>query len=362
MTYTDTFMEIHTSSRNCFRRCRRKWYLRDVERLQPVGATSFPLWFGTGFHWALENLHGDLLFDDPKEAFTVYYNAFDEKELPPDAEESVDLAFGMLDHYLNYWLKRRGGEYKTLYVDGEAQTEVDFTLTLPALSEELGIEIIYKGTFDRVVEDSDGNIWIEDYKTASSIDTSKLETDPQISMYKWAAESWYGMPIEGVLYTQFKKKVPKEPRILKSGKLSTAKNQATTYALYKEELDRRFPDGNYSEKHREVLGYLAQKETPEGDPFIRRDRVWRNVAQAKSEYKHLCQEVRDMKLTMEKHRTYPNPTRDCSWDCDFRTLCIAMDDGSDADHLVDTMFEDRPPRDERPWKLKVQQLKEEYSG
>lgn len=327
-----------------------------------MGETNFHLWFGTGFHFALEDYHGYRDFDSPIEAFKAYYAAFREEELPPDAEESLALSAGMLDHYTNHWLKHRGGEYKTLYFKGKPQVEVDFTMTLPALSKELGTEVKYKGTFDRVVEDSNGDLWVEDYKTASRIDTSKLETDPQISMYKWAAESWFGTPIEGVLYTQFLKDVPKQPRVLKNGSLSVDKRQKTTHDLYREELLERYPDGDFPQKYVEMLGVLAEKEAPEGDQFIRRDQVWRNSSQAEAEYKHMCQEIIEMHRAINEDVLYPNQTRDCAWDCDFRTVCIAMDDGSDADHLLRTMYEEQPPRDERPWKLVVNDLRKELRG
>jgi len=39
---------------------------------------------------------------------------------------------------------------------------------------------------------------------------------------------------------------------------------------------------------------------------------------------------------------YPNPTRDCGWDCDFVAPCALFDDGLDArkqiDYMLDTLY------------------------
>lgn len=352
--------EVHTSGRKAFKRCRRKWWLRDIKNLQPKGESSKHLWFGSGFHFALEDYHSYRRFDTPMEAFMAYVDTFTENELPAEAPEMIELAEGMFNHYINYWSPRRDGEFETYYLDGEAQVEVDFVVDLPALSEDLGVEITYQGTFDRVVTDPMGDLWVEDYKTAARIDTSKLETDPQISVYRWAAESWYGVPFEGVLFTQFRKDVPKPPRILKSGNLSIAKNQKTTFDLYREELMERYPDGAFPDEYVEMLAHLREKESPEGDDFIRRDQVWRNEAQAYSEYEHICMEIRDMFDAVENGRIYSNKTRDCSWDCDFRTLCIAMDDGSDWKYIMDELYEESPPRD--AWKEHVYVAAESANG
>jgi hypothetical protein len=35
---------------------------------------------------------------------------------------------------------------------------------------------------------------------------------------------------------------------------------------------------------------------------------------------------------------YPNPTKDCSWDCPFKIPCLAMDDGSDYQYVLDNEY------------------------
>ena len=47
---------------------------------------------------------------------------------------------------------------------------------------------------------------------------------------------------------------------------------------------------------------------------------------------------------IDNPRIYANKTRDCRWDCGYRTLCEAMDDGSDVEFLKQTMYRVRDRR------------------
>jgi hypothetical protein len=180
-------------------------------------------------------------------------------------------------------------------------------------------------TFDRVVTGPDGEIYIVDYKTAASFDMMKLETDPQISTYSWGGRLFYGRDIEGILWLQFRKKVPDAPIELAKGGYSQNKQQSTTYGLYYRTLMQKY--GRIPVAYNNYLNHLASLETPDADHFIRRDIVRRNVQFCLSEQEKIAQEVNEMlnpKLPM-----YPNPTKDCSWECPFRTPCLMQDDGSD---------------------------------
>lgn len=204
--------------------------------------------------------------------------------------------------------------------------------------------IHYHGTLDRLVVDRFGRWWIMDYKTAKGADTNKLDTDDQISAYMWAAEQWFQHRIHGFIYLQLTKDIPKPPKRLKNGALSTDKKQKTTHQLYKAEILKDFGSVQKApNKMIETLNSLAEQETPEGDRFIRWDLVTRTNAQKVSTYHHILAEAREM-VNPDKY-LYPNPTRDCIWDCPFREACIAMDDEriDDAIASIEANFE---PRDD----------------
>lgn len=344
---------LHTHDRISFKRCRRKWDFSSPLR-QHLAATfesKGPLWFGTGMHYALEDYHGWQKYHSPLHAFQAYYNAFAKtdklrEQLPFEHEEFLELACDMLSYYVDHWEPKRH-DYETLWIDGVPQVEVEFSVELPELSTMVGKRVVYQGKLDRVVVDEHGRLFIEDYKNVTQFDIGKLETDPQISAYCFAAEQHYGMEFEGMLYTQFKKTAPKPPKILKGGELSVDKRQSTTHALVKAALvELGFGPGvPMPAKYIDFLNDLAEQESFEGDRFIRRDIVRRNQFSKSHEYLNIVMEGCEM-LTPSLP-IYPNPTRDCAWDCQFRSVCLAMSDGSDWMFIRDAEFE--PKGDEADW-------------
>ena len=353
MKVTKDDIHIHTSDRALYKRCRRKWALRSPVRAHLVPIEQRPnihLWFGTGIHFALEDFHGHNRFKDPVEALVAYYEAFTPEELPDDAEETISMGIGMLNHYKR-WMRRRE-LYKTVWLDNEPLVEVKFALQLNDLSDLYERPILYVGTIDRVVKNEHGEWLVQDYKTAANVDTNKLANDPQISTYCWAGEQYLDKEIIGMVYTQFAKKVPKEPVRLANGNLSLNKTQKTTYDLYKAELLKDYPAAKFPAKYIKFLNNLADQETPEGDAFIRSDVVYRNIHSKQSIYEHICSEVAEM-LDPDLP-LYPNPTRDCSWDCEYRTVCLLMDEGDDwQDYLEDNYMRKEDGHGSEEWREKI---------
>jgi hypothetical protein len=359
----------------------------------------------------MEDYFGYNKFGDPRRAFKAYYEAFKEEDRPQGAAEHYDLGLAMLTYFLEWYpVHNTAMEFQTLWLTennmvvepntpgARPAVEESFTLDLayrvavnkktgellceynedtihrfashkiesflaqPTIAyymvkdlnnvdiEPIEIEILpvcYHGTFDRLVVDKYGRWWILDYKTAKGADTNKLDTDDQISAYMWAAEQWYQHPIYGFIYVQLTKDVAKPPRRLKDGTLSVDKKQKTTYRLFKQELLEEFGEVRRAPgKYIEMLNHLAEQETPEGDRFIRWDLITRSDAQKISTYRHIMAEVRmmiDPTLYL-----FPNPTRDCIWDCPFREACIAIDDDrmDDAKQLISLDFEARKDSNE----------------
>jgi hypothetical protein len=249
----------------------------------------------------------------------------------------------MFQYYVSHWLPRRR-EFETFWYDGEPQCEVEFKIAIPDTSA------YYVGKFDRVVIDPFGRLWCQDYKTAAQFDTKKLEMDPQVSTYLWAMNHMYPEYVcEGMLFTQFLKSPPKQPRVLANGEFSLDKNQRTTYSIYRAAVKNKY-EGKVPRKYREYLEYLKSQETPEGDRYIIQNLVRRNAHSALSTVQHIIAQSHDM-LNPELP-LYPNPTRDCAWDCMFKTVCLAMDDGSDWQGMLESEFVVR--LEEEPWKARIQ--------
>lgn len=216
------------------------------------------------------------------------------------------------------------------------------------------VPVCYHGTLDRVVIDKKGRLWIMDWKTAKSADTNKLDTDDQISAYMWAAEQWFGLPIHGFVYVQLTKEVAKQPKRLANGQLSVDKRQKTTYAMVKKTLIEEFGSIKQTpKKYVDFLNHMAAQESPEGDRYIRWDLVTRTKEQKISTFHHIMGELELM--TNPALHLFPNPTRDCIWDCPFREACLLMDQGQEelAATTLALDFEERPHTQDgniEPWR------------
>lgn len=339
---------ISTSDRSTFRTCRRRWNWSSHLRagLRPI-AQAAPLWVGSGLHHFLEDYHGarvyassDAAIDDYVQATKKAYGA---DALPDSFADDVELMRGMAAHYVQ-WLTKRD-PFKTYQVKGEPQVEVSFEFELPLKPDVLkrsGFKrAIYKGTLDRVVEDENGYLWIVDYKTAAQLtSTEHLELDSQIGTYLWAARYIYRKPVMGFIYTQLLKAVPKEPRVLKNGSLSTDKSQRTTHAMYRAEAVRICgPDSSrWPEEVRTLCNVLASNEGDDDDGFIRRTRVARSEESLEIEAMKILAEVTDMLDPALK--LYPSPDFTCYSikKCPYMEACISFDRGEDYMAILEGEF------------------------
>lgn len=336
---------IHTHDRLTFKRCRRKWQLSSpwCNNLAPIEKNAnIHLWFGSGFHYALEDYHGYNKFGHPCAALEAYFNAFSDEERPLMAQETFELGIGMLEYYLK-WLQNKE-VFETLWLNDKPMVECSFELQIPELTEyakSKGVAemITYHGTIDKIVTDTEGRWWLVDYKTASTIDTKKLATDPQISAYLWATEQYLDHDIEGMIFMQFAKDVPHPPKRLAKGGFSKDKRQTTLHGDYCQALLEEF--GEVPQEYVEILNELAMNETLEGNRYIRWDKVERNNDSKESTYQNILEEGYDMIDQLVQARCYPNQTRDCAWDCPFRMVCIAQEEGHDYKELLVDNFEVR---------------------
>jgi hypothetical protein len=336
---------IRTSDRILFKRCRRRWGWNSHLRQNLGSKTAIsPLWLGSGFHFALEDFHGQRLYKSARTAFDAYVYATRAKggidALPYSWEEDSRLAAGMLDYYEFDWLANRD-PIRTFTFDGRLQLEVNFRIEIPFDASEWGFdEVVYSGTLDRVAIDENGTLWIVEYKTAKVIQTSHYQTDPQVTAYCWAASLLYpGYAIGGVIYQQHKKMVPNEPKMLASGKLSTDKRQSTTYHHLRRRIEQIYGSLDRAPvEHIDTLNHFSGLEDLEKNNFIRRDRLYRNQHQAEAEGQKVLLEVAEM-LNPDLD-LYPNPTRDCSF-CSFQGPCVSMDDGGDWEYELEAFNHSR---------------------
>lgn len=343
---SNAHLYIRTSERLLFRRCRRLWGWVSPFRMNlEVKHRPDYFWFGTGMHWALEDYHGYNLYGNPARAFWAYYLACKEaRTLPPTADDLIVAGIGMMEYYADIWLGLGNREpLPTFYVDGRPMCELRFEIPLP-IEDAHGNQVLYRGTIDRVIEDEHGRLWVGEYKSAKAFRLYHFDTDDQITAYCWALQTIFpDREVAGVCYQQHKKTFPVPPKILKTtGKVSTAANQNTNYALYNRTLKDVYGDwDNFPMENKVYLNKLAAEETEDYDGYVRRDWIYRNQHQLAAQGEKILLEAEE--ILNPNLALYPNPSKDCSWQCPLEPVCVAMDDGSDWESLLLSLAAPRQP-------------------
>lgn len=379
---------IRTSDRIAFKQCRRKWGWSSHLK-QNLGSKylASPLWFGSAIHFALEDFHGHNRFGTPSRAFTAYCIATSKqynRDLPDDAQEHYTLGVKMMDYYVDYWLRYRkptktywcppiptgdpvvdrGGteDSPNRHESWIPQVEVNFEIPIPldehptlaAFAAAQGADcILYRGTFDRVGIDDEGSLWIVEYKTAKRVENYHYQTDPQITTYSWAASNIYSRDVVGTKYYQFVKNAPEPPRILSSGKLSTASNLVCSAPLYRAALEKMYGanEGIWPVDAKNKLVEFQMAETENKDRYIVRESIRRNAHMCQAEAMKILLEVEDM--INPDLPLYPNPTRQCPYMCSFLAPCVTMDDGGDWEWELEQEFSSRDQDADRFWRKRL---------
>jgi hypothetical protein len=389
---TQQLLDISVTERGQFRTCRRRWWYSVIENLQPRLSDDFALQFGTGIHDALEAFYRSRSSRPRRveasiEAFEAWSKREKEAAIDNDAFERVleyeELGHHMLLGYFNYDKVAPVQLGKPLAVEGIALPGSQLKPKLPAgypkaaavvrhESGRLLVPVVDPDT-KQPLNDPDLNrpvflsmrldlitqrespkkgIWITDHKTASSAPSDKgIDYDDQITGYCYGTWRWLGQIPRGVVYNSLIKQIPKEPRMVQGKRkdeglvLSTAKDQLTTPDLYQAALIEQglMKRGRIlSEEHALCMGALLARGW---DPFFRRYEVMRNAHELESFEHHLVNEYRDMvEAYDDPAKRYPNRSTWTCPRCPVNKICLAIEDGSDAEFVIDHQFVVGPDR------------------
>jgi RecB family exonuclease len=296
-------------------RCRKRYEYAWIQNLEPKQRNE-KLTIGSAIHKFLELWYSEHRALEAIDAMVqyIYDNTRDMDQT--EADDLCELARNICVNYVQYY-----GMDHNWTVKG---VELPFSV-------QLNSEINYIGTIDLLVEDEDGKLWIVDHKTTASIDIydKNSDMDRQISRY-WASLEKLGYRIEGFIYNIILKDIPVEPKLLKTGALSKDKSQKTTLAMYREAIER---NNLKEEDYADFLQYLEDQPKE----FFRRVKVERTEAERMAALDETEQIIDDIRTTHPK-RFYRNITKDCSWDCSFKALCVAQMDGSNAYHIQSELY------------------------
>lgn len=327
---------VSVSQGKSFLGCQRKWAL---ERTYGFTGTKVYFAVGKGVHKGLEvysrsnkNLKLSLLTA--------------KTQLVADTENYLSeypMIEAMLTGYIDFDAKLKDYEiidteieFEVLLNEGEvSETEGDITpakakgfidfvaVTLRDLADTEG-KVIPKGT-----------IIAGEYKTAKSAGNIDYDTDPQATLYLFALSQLLGKPVNYIVYNTLYKKVPKEPKILKSGDVSTAA-VVTTQEIYGSKLIAVYGSIEAApEKCQSLYANLAASSSS----FFDRQYIFRSDYEKEElavRFAGLTNQINDAykKLGNVKEQTdlhfghcIPNPTKDCKTMCSVKDMCLCLNRG-----------------------------------
>lgn len=281
-------MELHASAAQDFHVCKRLYYYRHVERLRPRNPSE-KLVLGSGVHKALDAYYRGL---DPR----TVYDAWADEELRrirdlgasvtsmDKIEEEVALGAKLVTAYVE-WAKRNDMFEIVHHPEQEFRVPIYITGKGRYQRQTKGRNAWHVGRYDMLVREPDGRLWVMDHKTARDWpDEETLVLHEQLGYYVLAAHYLFpGERIAGAIYNCIRKVDP---------------DRAKT------EVVRRYK----VLFNRHALLRL-------------RERIYRT-------YREIVRET----------FFEPTPGQHCAWRCPYRELCLAQEDGTDVEALIEANF------------------------
>ena len=333
---------LRTSERISFRRCPTRWWWGWREGLKPQGPPNDKLWFGQGMHLALALWYkpGHRRGIDPRitwrkfaEDDVVFIKSeYGEKYDPTKYVEATSFGEELLTNYLDHWGRDRKWDV--------VAPEQKFEVIVPDSEGNPVVRML--GTFDGVYRDlDDGRLKLMEHKTAAQIYTGHLELDDQGGTYLAVAthtlrEQGLIGPDESVdeITYNFLRKGKKDERPVNDKGQATNKPTKAHYLAAMPDIQPNIGleamSGIARQRGLIVLGDVS-KDQP--TPLFKRETVTRSRREQQSQLERIADEVEIMNLFRDGELAiYKNPTRDCSWDCDFYQMCV-LDESNPEDAL-----------------------------
>jgi len=287
---------------------------------------------------------------DPLEAFEAYvekerteridFYYETTKHSPSEAEmrefeESVELARGLVNQYFTEYgwenpLEERGLKY--------VATEVPFSIPI-------GTGLNFVGTFDGIATDiaTESQFYLIENKTASQKpNIAMIQSSNQFVGYNWAFRTLTGQTLSGTLYNGIIKRIIKEPRVLKTGALSTDKSAGVTFRSFMAKMMR---GGHDPVKYLDYLEYLQEREINGDDRFFVRDMLTFTNVQLDNWYEQVLKPISyemwaqspGVQSESSDLAIYPNFTS-CD-KCLVKDICDAMQLGEDVEAVKELRYE-----------------------
>ncbi|BCV23332.1 PD-(D/E)XK nuclease family protein [Gelria sp. Kuro-4] len=277
--------ELHASEIVTYNLCPRMYRYQYVDRLVP-NVTDHKPFLGRGVHKGLEVYYSSSPHN-AEAGLAAYVQWIQEEtakmstDMPPDVAEQYqkdfELGQKMLEHYFSWAQANDGFEVVSM--------EQPFEVPIWTPRGRRAPKVKHVGRFDGIVRDIYGSLWLMEFKTYSQVPSeSDLRLDQQAGYYLVAARQLFpDDTVAGIIYTILKKVDPA---------------RAKSEPIYRTWVMR-------NEHEIEVL----------------RRRLY-----------HVYKRISEDKLFI------PTPGQHCGWRCAYKQLCIAEEDGSDVNQLVEAFF------------------------
>lgn len=195
---------LSVSSSKTLQTCLRKYFFQSIMRIEPNRRPS-PLQIGGAFHLGTEGFYNKL---EPKAVLNLIRDQYNLEEQGCDdewfiaqCEENRALTLAMMVGYMVHY---RNDEFIDM------KPEAEFTVLL---HEEKDFRVFIRGFIDGVYKMRGPNgkesWWLLENKTHGENDIDKykkkLAMDIQSTIYLFAGETEYEIPLSGVLYNMVKK-------------------------------------------------------------------------------------------------------------------------------------------------------------
>lgn len=337
-----------------FLTCREKWDISSPNRqsIRHVATPRMYLTTGTALHNAIE----------AQERFAAGYTSLSplaaaedylqqerlakvdaitrETGAPPwlnemaEWDEKAEFAKALIKQYFeHYGVENPLADQGLRYIATEIPFKID-------ISELVGIDDAwFVGTFDGIAADEHENLYLVENKSyTQKPDLQDLQVHFQTTGYAVAWQMLTGIPLMGALYNGVAKKLIKEPRVLKSGAISTDVAQQTTLARYISAVRRS--GGNIEDpKYAKIIEKLEEIERQGDTRFFYRELFYFNDTQISSWTEEFVKIVRIMTNDPDIYRTVPyNGCGKTGSDCWYRDVCFAKHTGQDVQELLDKRY------------------------
>jgi hypothetical protein len=337
-------VEVHISDIRSFRQCRRKWYWssRLGKNLEPAIPYA-PFFTGKAIHAALEFYYVDNV--RPEDTIDKYLDSEQEyldrlaglwplerKKL----DDEIHTVRMLIDHYF-LWQENDDLSYSDKNLEFiEMERAWEFPIEIPLRSGEK-IDAILAGRFDGFCRHMPSNrYFVFETKTARSVESFShtLATDQQCTLYQYAAERTYDVPVAGTLFNIMSKSEPKYPTLTKTGRMSKNKRISTTWFYYVRALRETLGLSNAEIRkgYGDILAELRKHTTK----FFKRLPIERSSHQMDSALEGLLETASEMLDPNTK--LYASPSwMNCNF-CLFKGPCIAKDMGGNYESLLQHEF------------------------